>query len=299
MPIPIIVIGSSNTDMVIKTSRLPVPGETIIGGTFLMNPGGKGANQAVAAARLGGQVTFVTNVGNDIFGQQAIRGFQQEGIDTRFVFQNDDHPTGVALITVDAQGENVITVAPGANAYLQPSDIDPMLDQIDPTSLVLTQLEIPMTTVAYITQQVAKRGGRVILNPAPAQSLPDRLLPSLYLISPNETEAKQLTGITVTDDASAHLAATQLHERGVQNVIITLGAKGAFLSEPGQSQVIAIQPVKAVDTTAAGDCFNGALTVALAEGKSLADAVAFACRAAGISVTRLGAQASMPKRTEL
>ncbi|WP_338877370.1 ribokinase (plasmid) [Spirosoma sp. SC4-14] len=299
MSAPILVIGSSNTDMVIKTSRLPAPGETIIGGTFLMNPGGKGANQAVAAARLGGQVTFVTKVGTDVFGQQAIGGFHQEGIDTRFILQDPEHPSGVALITVDTQGENAITVASGANAHLEPADLESALDQIDPASLVLTQLETPIATVAYVARRVSERGGRVILNPAPAQILPDELLASLFVISPNETEAEQLTGIPVTDEASARLAATRLHERGVQTVIITLGAKGALLSEPGHTQLIAAQPVKAVDTTAAGDCFNGALTVAIAEGQPLAEAVGFACQAASISVTRMGAQASMPKRSEL
>ncbi|SFE11184.1 ribokinase [Spirosoma endophyticum] len=295
----ILVVGSSNTDMVVKTRKLPAPGETVLGGTFLMNPGGKGANQAVGAARLGGQVTFVAKVGNDIFGQQAVSGFQQEGINTVYILTDGEHPSGVALINVDDAGENCITVAPGSNAHLQPSDTDTAFQETPTDSLVLLQLEIPLPTVEHVVQQAAVRNLRVILNPAPAQKLPVDLFPNLFLITPNETEAELLTGIHVTDLATAEQAAQKLHEMGVPNVVITLGSKGAYLHSGTSGQLITSPVVKAVDSTAAGDCFNGALTVALAEGKSLPDAVAFGCKAASISVTRMGAQASMPKRSEL
>lgn len=295
----ILIIGSSNTDMVVKADKLPAPGETVLGGTFLMNPGGKGANQAVAAGRLGGQVTFVAKVGNDIFGQQAVQGFEREGIDTTYVQTDADHPSGVALINVDTVGENCITVAPGANAYLNATETEAALLATKADTLVLLQLEIPLPTVEYVVRQASARGLRVILNPAPAQRLPNDLFPHLFLITPNETEAESLTGIPVTDSGSAEQAAQKLLELGVRNIVITLGAKGAYLHTGESGRLITVPRVTAVDSTAAGDCFNGALTVALAEGKSLTDAVTFACQAATISVTRLGAQASMPTRDEI
>ncbi|GAB3943390.1 ribokinase [Spirosoma harenae] len=301
MPSQILVVGSSNTDMVVKTVKLPAPGETVLGGTFLMNPGGKGANQAVAAARLGGQVLFVAKVGNDLFGQQAVAGFQTEGIDVDYVVTDNSYPSGVALINVDDSGENCITVAPGANANLQPSETDKAIQAVSADSIVLLQLEIPLDTVEYVVRQAAGRGLRVILNPAPAPTatLPADLFPHLFLITPNETEAELLTGIRVTDLSTAEQAAQKLHKLGVSNVVITLGSKGAYLSTETQSEFIPTNPVNAVDTTAAGDCFNGALAVALSENQSLSTAIAFACKAASISVTRMGAQASMPKRSEV
>lgn len=305
MPDQILVIGSSNTDMVVKAEKLPAPGETAMGGTFLMNPGGKGANQAVAAARLveaskGGSVTFVAKVGNDIFGKQALDGFEREGINTTYVQTDSDHPSGVALINVDASGENSITVAPGANANLLPEETEAALQSAEPGALVLLQLEIPLPTVEYVVRRASERGLRVILNPAPAQTLPPDLFPHLFLITPNETEAELLTGVRVVDLTTAEKAAQKLHEMGVSNVVITLGSKGAYLTTDSQSgQLVETPVVKAIDTTAAGDCFNGALTVALSEGKTLADAVTFACRAASVSVTRMGAQASAPYRHEL
>ena len=303
MSAQILVIGSSNTDMVVKADRLPAPGETVIGGTFLMNAGGKGANQAVGAARLitsaDSRVTFVAKVGADIFGQQAVSGFRAEGINTNYILTDTDHPSGVALINVDAAGENCITVAPGANAHLQPNETDAALQAVDADSLVLLQLEIPLPTVEHAVEQAASRGLRVILNPAPARALPSSLFPNLFLITPNETEAELLTGIRVTDVQSAEQAALTLHEMGVSNVVITLGAKGAYLHTGSEGQLITTATVEAVDSTAAGDCFNGALAVGLSEGQSLPDAIAFACKAASISVTRMGAQASMPHRNEL
>ncbi|MBO0931928.1 ribokinase [Fibrella aquatilis] len=315
MPPFVCVIGSSNTDMVIKGQKLPAPGETVIGGTFLMNPGGKGANQAVAAARLAAtapmlgsnesvtttSVTFVSNVGNDVFGRQARQQFEREGIRTDFVTTDADEPSGVALIGVDSQGENCIMVASGANARLSQVQVSMALAAAvsTETTVVLLQLESPVPTVEYAIRQSHARGMRVVLNPAPAQPLDPAVLACLHLITPNETEAELLTGIRVTDEATALKAAHKLHESGVPNVVITLGARGAFLSTRTGASLVAAPPVTAVDTTAAGDCFNGALAVAIAEGQSLPDAVAFACKAASISVTRMGAQVSMPHRHEV
>ena len=299
------VIGSSNTDMVIKGDKLPAPGETVLGGTFLMNPGGKGANQAVAAARLATfptSVTFVANVGNDIFGRQAYQQFEREGIRTDFVTTDADEPSGVALIGVDSRGENSIMVASGANARLSQAQVALALaaDIDAENTVVLLQLETPISTVDYAIRHCHERGMRVILNPAPAQPFLDpAMLACLYLITPNETEAELLTGVRVIDEQTAQQAARQLHETGVPNVVITLGSRGAYLSELTGASMIAAPPVTAVDTTAAGDCFNGALAVAIAEGRTLPDAVAFACKAASISVTRMGAQASLPNRSEI
>ncbi len=295
----IFVIGSSNTDMVVKTSRLPAPGETVIGGSFLMNPGGKGANQAVAAARLGGQVTFVAKIGNDMFGKQAIRQFHHEKIDSCFLVTDPDHPSGVALINVDNEGENSIVVAPGSNASLKHSDVQPALDKLSDRDILLLQLEIPLETVEYAITQAFEKGCRIILNPAPAQKLSAEVLSNLYIITPNETEAELLTGIKVHNEQTAKQAAEKLCQAGVRNVIVTLGAKGAYVHNDTISQLISAPPVAAVDTTAAGDCFNGALAVALSENVDLPQAVVFACKAASVSVTRMGAQSSLPYRKEL
>jgi len=295
----IYVIGSSNTDMVIKTEKLPVPGETVMGGAFLMNPGGKGANQAVTAARLGGQVAFIAKIGNDVFGKQAIQQFQREKINTTFVSTDTDLASGVALINVDALGENCIAVAPGANSQLTYYEVETALDTVSESAMVLLQLEIPLPTVEYAIRRSHEKGLRVLLNPAPAQVLSPELLGYLYLITPNESEAELLTGVKVTNATTAELAARKLQAMGVCNVIITLGSKGAYLHNDTVSELIPAPPVTAIDTTAAGDCFNGALAVALAEHQPLHQAVAFACKAASISVTRMGAQASIPYRREV
>ncbi|MBG9378740.1 ribokinase [Panacibacter sp. DH6] len=295
----IVVVGSSNTDMVIKSPYLPKPGETILGGTFFMNAGGKGANQAVAAARLGGNVSFIAKVGNDVFGKEAVTGFQKEGIDTAYVFTDATQPSGVALINVDDNGENCIVVASGANAALSTTDIDNARDKIINASIVLVQLETPLTTVAHVAALANDYGVTIILNPAPATKLDDALLAHIAVITPNQHEAAMLTGIEVNDTASAKHAAKILHGKGVKTVIITLGADGALLYHNDFFTGVASPVVKAADTTAAGDVFNGALAVALAEGKSVQHAVAYACSAAAISVTRLGAQASAPYRNEV
>jgi ribokinase len=296
---PIYVIGSSNTDMVVKTEKLPMPGETVIGGTFFMNPGGKGANQAVAAARLGGRVTFIARVGADLFGTQALQQFQKESIDTRFVTQDPEYPSGVALIGVDRQGENTIIVAPGSNRQLNVKDVANAFESIAEKSIILIQLEIPQETVEFAILSGKKKNCDVILNPAPVQPVDDSALRNLSIITPNETEAEMLTGIRITDLRSAGQAAQQLHQAGVPNVIITLGSKGAFVSTGSSGKLVAAPKVTAVDTTAGGDCFNGALAVALAEGMKIEEAVGFACQAASLSVTRMGAQSSMPYRKEL
>jgi ribokinase len=295
----ILVIGSSNTDMVIKTDKIPAPGETILGGTFLMNPGGKGANQAVAAARLGGKVTFITKRGNDLFGNQTVGLLMREGIDSQYVVKDHDHPSGVALIIVDSAGENSIVVAPGSNGHLLQDDIPSKMFETGKFGILLLQLEIPITTVEYSAIKATENGIKVILNPAPAQPLSAELLRNIWLAIPNETEAGELTGIIINDLASADRAASKLVEKGVKNVIITMGETGAYVkSESFSGQVPGVK-VKAIDTTAAGDVFNAAIAVALSEGNDLKEAVMFANKAAAISVTRMGAQASAPYRNEV
>ena len=295
----ILVVGSSNTDMVIKAAHLPRPGETILGGTFFMNPGGKGANQAVAIARLGGPVTFICKTGSDIFGHQSQQLFEEEGINTSYVFSDSGNPSGVALITVDEKAENCIVVASGANANLLPSDLEKAEEAIERADLVLMQLEVPMETVCFVADIAWQKGKKVILNPAPAHPLPADLLRHLYLITPNETEAEMITGVKITDESSAGEAARALSGLGVQHVIITLGSKGALIYSNGKAEMVPALKVEAVDTTAAGDVFNGALTVALSEGRSLKEAARFACKASAISVTRVGAQSSAPYRNEV
>ncbi|MDO8928133.1 MAG: ribokinase [Bacteroidota bacterium] len=295
----ILIVGSSNTDMVIKTHNFPAPGETILGGRFLMNAGGKGANQAVAAARLGGMVTFVGKIGDDIFGKQAVQQLEDEGINVDFVAVDPENPSGVALITVDKKGENSIVVAPGSNGTLSAADFDKAIAELYESEYVLMQLEIPIPTVEHIARMAAIKQKKVVLNPAPAAALTDELLQNLYIITPNETEAELLTGIKVTDESSALKAASALNEKGVEIVIITMGSAGAFLLANGNSEIIKAPKVEAVDTTAAGDTFNGALVVALSEGKTIQESIVFANKAAAISVTRIGAQSSVPFRKEI
>lgn len=295
----ILVIGSSNTDMVIKTGKLPAPGETILGGTFLMNAGGKGANQAVAASRLGGKVTFITKRGNDLFGNQYVGLLMREGINTECVIKDPLLPSGVALIIVDAKGENSIVVAPGANSNLMPDDIPDKAFTSGKNKILLLQLEIPLETVEYAAEKACENGIKVILNPAPAQKLSDNLLKKIWLTTPNEIEAEELTGKPITDMKSADRAAEILKARGVKNVIITLGESGAYVKSKGFTGLVPGITTNAIDTTAAGDVFNGALAVALSEGMTMKDAVFFSNKAAAISVTRMGAQASAPFRNEI
>jgi ribokinase len=300
MPKPsIVVIGSSNTDMVIKTGHLPKPGETVIGGDFFMNAGGKGANQAVAAARLGGAVTLFAKIGNDIFGEEAKTVFKKEGIDTSFVFTDEIHPSGIALITVDKHGENCITVASGANNFLLPEDLEPYRTIIEQASIILMQLETPLITVEYVAALASAASIPFVLNPAPGCPLDDRLLKKITIITPNQGEAEILTGIPVVDEMSAGEAATALCKKGIQTAIITLGENGALVLHKDRFTKVSAPHVQPVDTTGAGDVFNGALVVALSESYSMEEAVGFACKAASISVTRFGAQKAAPRREEL
>ncbi len=294
----IIVVGSANTDMVVKIDKHPLPGETRLGGDFFMNAGGKGANQAVAAARLGGNVAFVAKVGNDIFGKQTLEGLTNENIDTSHVFIDDFAPSGTALIIVNAEGENSIVVASGANAKLNEKDVASISDLTD-TAFILMQLETPIETISAVINAANIKGTNVILNPAPAQQLSQTILEGLFLLVPNESEASILTGIQVIDLASASNAADALLDKGVRHVIITLGKQGAFFKSVSREILIPAPIVTAIDTTAAGDTFCGALTVALTEGKDWDDAIRFAVTAASISVTRMGAQSSVPYRNEI
>lgn len=298
MTAKIVVVGSSNTDMIIKLDRIPKPGETRLGGEFMTAPGGKGANQAVAAARAGGDVTFVARVGQDMFGEQALAGFVENGVNVDYV-QFDKKPSGVALIFVGADGQNSIAVGSGANARLSPGDVRKAREAITKADVVLLQLETPLATVQAAANLAAAQGALVILNPAPAQPLPDKLLKRISIITPNESEAELLTGVRIAGDASCRRAAEKLMCKGVGAVVITLGARGAFVASPDATELVPAFKAKAVDTTAAGDVFNGVLAVALAENMPLVDAVRRANAAAAISVTRMGAQPSAPMRKEI
>jgi len=295
----IVVVGSSNTDLVVQLGRIPRPGETLTGGRFSMASGGKGANQAVAAARAGGDVVFVGRVGEDIFGQRALDGLVADGIDVSAVFHDVSSPSGIALIFVAENGENSIGVAPGSNAWLTVDDVRSVRDIIAAAGTLLMQLETPLNAVQEAASIAAAGGARVVLNPAPARQLPGELLREVDLLTPNETEAGFLTGIEVHDAADALRAADVLRGRGVGTVIVTLGARGACVVSDQHRIVVPGFSVDAVDSTAAGDVFNGALAVALSEGQALPQAVRFANGAAAISVTRLGAQPSIPRRPEI
>ena len=295
----IVVLGSTNTDMVISGERIPVPGETVTGGKFLMNPGGKGANQAVAVARLSarhGNCMFIGKVGNDLFGRATLARMKCDGIDAKLIVDRRE-ASGTALILVNKRGQNVISVALGANGTLSASDIMPYRADIEGASALLLQLETPIKTVLTAAKWARARGVPVILNPAPAVKLPKELYACVDWLTPNETETKILTGVTVTDAKSASRAVDIFMRRGVRNVVITMGAKGVYCGHC--RQLYPAKKVKAIDCVAAGDTFNGAFVVALAEGELCKDAIAFAQKAAALSVMRRGAQASVPFRDEL
>ena len=294
----IVVVGSSNTDLIIKVSEIPRPGETLLGGEFMTFPGGKGANQAVAAARAGGDIIFIASVGDDSYGEEAIKGYKLDNINTENIKICNGVPSGIALITISDSGENAITVASGANALLLPADLEEIEEPFHEADYMLIQLETPLETVQKAVQLCADLDTRVILNPAPAAELPDEILEKVSIITPNETEAERLTGITVKDVPTAAKAAESLHSRGIETVIITMGAMGAYLSDRagGIRKLVPGFSVQAVDTTAAGDVFNGQLAVSLAEGKQLERAIVIAHAAAALSVQKLGAQSSIPRR---
>lgn len=295
MPI-ITVVGSTNTDLVVKVPRFPATGETIKGTDFQIFSGGKGANQAVAAARLGAQINFITKIGNDNFGKRELANLQQNGINTDYVIIDKHHPSGVALIEVDDPGRNRIVVVPGANQYLTCADIFPIKYMIENSDVVLVQLEIPMATVGYALELGAKSKAIVILNPAPADAIPADFYPNISIITPNETEAALLTNL---QPEHVDRIAESLLKKGVNKVIITLGEKGAYFRSETESGEVAAFQVEPVDTTAAGDAFNAGLAVAIAEGLSLKDSVLFANATAALSVTKLGAQSSMPNREQV
>jgi ribokinase len=285
--------------MVIRVDRLPRIGETVLGGEFASTPGGKGANQAVGAARAGGAVTFVGCIGRDAMGDKTVDGLQTEGINMDHTIRTESAPSGVALIFVGPDGQNSIAVASGSNARLIPADLEKSRKAFSNASVMLLQLETPLKTVETAAEIASEAGVRIILNPAPAQPLPASLLERLFLITPNETEAELLTGVPVTDAQAAANAASILMAKGVENVIITMGSAGAYVATKEISQMVPGFKVKAIDTVAAGDVFNGALAVALAEGNSMVEATKFANAAAAIAVTRPGAQASAPVRNEI
>jgi ribokinase len=287
----IVVVGSANTDMVVRASRIPSPGETVTGGTFFQADGGKGANQAVAAARLGAQVTFVARVGSDELGDYTIAGLRREGIAVGHVRRDPDAASGVALIVVDESGENAIAVAPGANARLSVEDVEAAREAIESADGLLLQLETPLETVEHAASIGRAAGVRVILDPAPARPLPDALLSLVDVLTPNEGEARSLA---TADDAAA--AAAELLHRGVPAVVVTLGPTGALVVSGGGSTLVLSSPVEPVDSTAAGDAFSGALATALAEGLDLETAVRRACAAGALAATIAGARPSLPTR---
>ncbi len=295
----IVVVGSVNADMVVKSDRIPAPGETVTGGTFVLAAGSKGANQAVAAARLGAQVTLVAKVGRDVFGEAALKNFRSEGIATEFVLADPQAATGVALILVDRQGENLISVASGANATLCPEEVARAAAAIRAADVLLLQLEIPLDTVRCAAELATQAGVLVILNPAPAAVLDDALLSRVTILTPNESEAQRLTGMAVVDERSAQAAGEKLLARGVRDVVITMGAQGALWVGRTEHRHFPAVPVEAVDATAAGDAFNGSLACGLAAGQSLQAAIRQGCLAGALAATRLGAQPSLPTSEEL
>ncbi len=293
------VLGSVNADHVISVPHFAKPGETLTGSNYHIAYGGKGANQAVAAARLGANIDFVACIGDDDIGQAMKKAFAQDGMNTDAVVEIKNKMTGIAMIQVSASGENSIVISAGANAYLNEDIIDTFADKIIQADALLMQLETPLSAVISAAKLAKSSHTQVILNPAPAQALPDELLTLLDMITPNETETEILTGVKVVDEQSAQQAAQVFHQKGIKTVLITLGSKGVYVSQQGQtSEIVAGFRVEAKDTTAAGDTFNGALMTALLEDKPLAEAIRFAHAAAAISVTRQGAQPSIPTREE-
>ncbi len=293
------VVGSSNMDLVVKADVIPCLGQTVLGGDFLMVPGGKGANQAVAAARLGAEVYFVARLGDDLFADKSLDNFKTVGVHTRFVHRTPDTASGVALIAVDAQGHNIIVVAPGANSKLAPEDVDGAVCAIKSAGAVVAQLEIPLETVEHTAELAQKAGVPFILDPAPARVLSDELLSRTFVIKPNETEAHILTGVEVVDVKSASEAAGVLLDRGVKHVVITMGPAGFLLADSDSVEFVEAPNVDAVDSTAAGDAFTGALATGLARGREIHEAAVYANWVAALSVTKMGAQPSMPTEEDV
>jgi ribokinase len=295
----ILVIGSTNVDFLIKSDKLPSFGETVTGGIFMQNFGGKGANQAVGAARAGGNVTFITCLGEDLYAGELLRNFRTDGIDTKYVFVDHDSSTGSALIMLDKEGNNYLSVAPGANYRLTPAHIDKAMDAFLEAEMIVMQMELSPVTTYYVFELAKKYGKKVMFNLAPAMPFNKDVLKQVYAFVVNEVEASMVTGLKVESDGEIRGAARALLDLGPEVIVITLGSSGSFIANREYSQYVPSYKVKAVDTTAAGDVYCGSLVVALVEGKSLAEAVRFAGAAAAISVTRLGAQPSAPRRKEI
>ncbi len=293
------VVGSSNIDLVVKTSRIPSLGETILGKEFFMVPGGKGANQAVAAAKLGSEVLFVAKLGKDLYGQLSKDNFKKVGVCTDCIGYAEQVSSGIATITIDDQGNNVIVVVPGANNELSVSDVESSYDRAKGSKAVVAQLEIPIDTVMAAGRLASLLGVPFILDPAPAAVLPQEIYEYVSIIKPNETEASFLTGVDVVDEASAIEASKCLRSQGVEVVIITLGSKGLVVNDKNDIYHIPAFKVAAVDSTAAGDAFTGALAHMLASGSNLFDSCKFASKVSAFSVTRYGAQVSMPSMADI
>lgn len=295
----VVVIGSYNTDLTIKTSRIPRPGETIIGGIFSEGCGGKGANQAVAAVRAGADVSFIARIGNDVLGKEGVQRLNEEGINTQYIFKDEDISTGVAFIVVDDRGENSIVVASGANAHLSPVDIEKAHNEISSAGILLVQLESPIGTIKTAIKKAHENGAVVILNPAPAQPLEINLLRQIDIITPNKVEAEMITGIKVTDEESLCAIANKFFEFGIKNVLVTLGSKGVFAALPNRMEIIPAYKVTTLDSTGAGDVFSGTLAAFLSEGMSIDQAAKMAIASSSISVTKMGAQNSAPRLVEI
>lgn len=295
----VVVIGSYNTDLTIKTMRIPRPGETVIGGIFSEGGGGKGANQAVAAARAGANVSFIARVGNDILGKEGKQRLTEEGIDTTYITHDNDAATGVAFIVVDERGENSIVVASGANARLSSDDMRTAKKEISSAGVLLVQLESPLDAIQTAIHQCKENGTTVILNPAPAQSLEKKFLQEIDIITPNKVEAEMLTGIKITDEESLRSITKKFFEFGIKCVLITLGSKGVFVGLHDSMELIPSFKVRTIDSTGAGDVFSGSLAAFLSEGMSIDQSVRMANASASISVTRMGAQNSAPRRNEI
>ena len=295
----IVVVGSSNTDMVINVDRIPKGGETVIGNNFSMIPGGKGANQAVAASRGGGDVTFIANIGKDTFGDRSIKGFLKDGINVDYIVRDKKIHSGMALINVDKNGENSISVAVGSNDKLSSKDIEKGRRAIESADTLLVHLEIPSKTVSKSIELSYSHGVKVILNPAPIRKFDRRILKKVFIMTPNEHEAEALTGIKIRTENDAKKASRKILKEVMEAVIITMGSRGAFVATKDFQKLVPAFKTKVVDTTAAGDTFNGFLAVALAENKDLLDAVRFANAAAVLSTRKVGAQPSIPTRKEV
>ena len=295
----LVVLGSVNADHVLQVPSFPRPGETLHGSNYQVIAGGKGANQAVAAARLNADIGFIASVGDDSFGINIRESLRLDGINIESIKMHPNCPSGIAMIQVAGNGENIICLSPEANAKLTAEAIEPTLEKVRQADYLLMQLETPMCGIERAAQVASEAKTKIILNPAPARELSGMLLSQIDIITPNETEAELLTGVKVVDVGSAQEAAKILHDKGVNMVLITLGAKGVFLSENGQGELIPGFCVEAKDTTAAGDTFNGAFVTGLLEQMPVRSAINFAHAAAAISVTRLGAQTSIPKRHEV